>query len=447
MLTAIGVIALLIVLNALFVAAEFAIVGAPRAAIEARAERGNRLARLVDRILTEPRRQDRYIATAQIGITVASLGLGMYGEHVIADRLLHLMGSAGVLGWLAAHGAASVLAVAILTYFHIVIGEMIPKSLALQRAEHLALWITPPMLWIQTLLYPFVVTLNAIGNSVLKLVGVERQAQNADRYYTSEELQLIVRESGALGALRADASRMLQELFEFGDLTAGEAMVPRVRLTGIPAGTRPDELRDIIGRAPHTRYPVYEGDFDHIAGMVHIKDLLRLLLNQQPVSAAHTRALPVVPETAPLDGVLATMRREGVQMAVVIDEHGGTAGVVTLEDLFEEVVGEIDEDSPADRHPYRDPAGRLRVAGTMRLDELGQMFNLELAHEEVDSVSGLILMLLGRPPSIGDSVRFERLQFDVTGVKGHGVEEAAVSLHGSADADAGQPRSGGAPRA
>ena len=428
------IIAGLILLNGIFVAAEFAIVGAPRAAIDARAAQGNRLARLVQSVLRDTRKQDRYIATAQLGITLASLGLGMYGEHVLADGLYHLMGSAGLPVWLISHGFASVIAVAILTYFHIVFGEMVPKSLALQQAERLACWITPPMLWTKNVLFPFVVALNGIGNVLLKAVGVNRQVQNAEQYYTPEELQLIVQESGARGALRADSSQVLQELFEFGDLTAGQAMVPRVRISGIPVATSPDGIREILAGRAHTRYPVYEKDLDHIVGMVHIKDLLRLLLTNEAIAASHARAVPVVPETAELDAVLTVMRRERTQMAVVIDEHGGTAGVVTLEDLFEEVVGEIEEGVGMGAQVYRDRDGRLRVPGTMRLDEVGQEFHIDLEHEEVDSVSGLVLMLLGRPPAVGDRVKFERLLFEVTAVKGHGVDECAVCL---TDMDAG----------
>lgn len=428
MIVAIAIIGLLVLANAIFVAAEFAIVGAPRAAVDARAAQGDRLARMVQSVLRDPQRQDRYIATAQIGITVASLGLGMYGEHVVAAWMLETIGQASIIQWLGAQAVASAAAVGILTYFHIVIGEMVPKSLALQSAETMALWITPPMLWIQTLLYPLVLALNSLGNATLKMLGVNRQAQNADQYYTSEELQLIVQESEEQGALRADAGQMLQELFEFGDRTAGEVMVPRVRISGISVGARPDDLRRILGRAPHTRYPIYEGDLDHIIGTYHIKDLLRLLLNSQSVSAAGARHTPVVPETARLDDVLALMRKDRAQLAVVIDEHGGTAGVVTLEDLFEEVVGEIDEGPGGGSQPRRDAEGRLRVSGTLRLDELGNLFDLDLAHEDVDSVSGLILTLLGRPPRVGDAVRYGRLQFAVTAVKGHGVEQAAVHL-------------------
>ena len=241
------IIAALIVLNAVFVAAEFAIVGAPRAAIDARAARKQPLARLVQSVLRDPRRVDRYIATAQIGITVASLGLGMYGEHVLADWILaRALMRASVAQWLAAHGFASLVALAILTYFHIVLGEMVPKSLALSDAEQIVLWITPPMLWLQTMLLPLVVLLNAIGNRVLKIAGISRQARNTDQYDTSEELQLIVQESEEQGALREDAGQMLRELFAFGDRTAGEVMVPRVRISGIPVGSNPEELRALL---------------------------------------------------------------------------------------------------------------------------------------------------------------------------------------------------------
>jgi CBS domain containing-hemolysin-like protein len=431
MITAVLIITLLVILNGAFVAAEFAIVGAPRAAIDRKAQDGHRLARLVQRVLDDPKQQDRYIATAQLGITVASLGLGMYGEHVLADWIYERLGGHGLPQWLASHGVASTVAVAILTYFHIVVGEMVPKSVALQYAEPLALWITPPMLWIRNALFPFVILLNVLGNQVLKIMGVNRQAQNADQYYTAEELQLIVQESEDLGAIRADSGKMLQELFEFGDLSAGEAMVPRVRVVGIPLGTQPEQIREILGRTPHTRYPIYERDLDHIIGMVHIKDLLRVLLRNDAIGRTDARPLPLVPETAALDAVLSTMRRERSQMVIVLDEHGGTSGVVTLQDLFEEVVGEIEEGPSGAPQVYRDPRGRLRVPGTMRLDELGQQFDLDLEHEEVDSVSGLVLTLLGRPPDVGDTVRYGRLQLEVTAVKGHGVDECAVSLMAS----------------
>jgi CBS domain containing-hemolysin-like protein len=284
------------------------------------------------------------------------------------------------------------------------------------------------MLWTKNLLFPIVWLLNGLGNLVLKAVGVNRQAARTEQYYTAEELQLIVQESEQLGALRAGASQMLQELFEFGDLTAGEVMVPRVRIVGIPVGAESDELRALLPTSPHTRYPVYQQDLDHIVGMIHIKDLLRLLSRGEVIREAHARPMPIVPETAPLDSVLTTMRREKTQVALVIDEHGGTSGIVTLDDLFQEVIGDIEEGPISAPRVYRDRDGRLRVPGTLRIDELGQQFHLELEHEEVDSVSGLVLTLLGRPPRPGDRVRYDRLEFEVTAVKGRGVYECAVTL-------------------
>ena len=421
------IITALILLNGLFVAAEFAIVGAPRAAIDKSAAEGNALARAVQAVLKDPKRQDRYIATAQLGITVASLGLGMYGEHVVAEAVYQMFGETGLPAWLTSHAVASVIAVAILTYFHIVVGEMVPKSIALQHAEQMAMWITPPMLWTKNILFPFVWALNGIGNFVLKMMGVNRQVQHADQYYTSEELQLIVQESEELGAIRAESGQMLQELFEFGDLKAGEVMVPRVRIVGLPLGATPQELRDLLPRSPHTRYPVYQNDLDQIIGVIHVKDVLRLLRQNAPLREADARPVPIAPDTAALDDVLTMMQKEKSHMVLVIDEHGGTSGIVTLEDLFEEVVGEIDE-GPAPPPAYRDDRGRLRVRGTLRVDEVGQEFDLDLEHQDVDSVSGLVLMLLGRPPRVGDVVRFDRLQLEVTKVKGRGVDECAVTL-------------------
>jgi CBS domain containing-hemolysin-like protein len=426
-LVPIVIITLLVVANGLFVAAEFAIVGAPRQAIQRLADRGHRAARLVMSVLSDPIRQDRFIATAQLGITVASLGLGMYGEHVVADWIAARLESLGAARWIAAHAVASTIAVVLLTYLHIVVGEMVPKSIALQYADRAVLWIAPLMVALNKAVYPIIVALNGAGNLTLRLLGIRRQVTGPEHYYTPEELQIIVEESAEGGELRRESGLMLRELFEFGALTAAEAMVPRVRVVGVPARATVEEIRAMLVASPHTRYAVYDGDLDHIIGMVHIKDLLRLCVSRQSFDPTKVRPLPVVPETAPLDDVLATMRRERTQIAVVIDEHGGTAGVITLTDLFDEVMGHIVEEGVTIAGT-RDQFGRLRVKGTMRLDEVGQQFDLDLEHADVDSVSGLVLTLLGRPPRVGDVVEFSRLRFEVTAVRGHGVEECAVTL-------------------
>ena len=427
-LAAILVITSLILLNGLFVAAEFAIVGAPRLAIERRARDGERVARLVHQILEHPRQQDQYIATAQLGITFASLGLGMYGEHILAEWIAGALELSGASGWMASHAAATVISVAVLTYFHIVLGEMVPKSLALQQAERTVLWITPFMLGTRAVLYPLVIGLNGIGNGLLRLIHIDRQTGTHGRYYTAEELKLVVRESEEAGALPAESGRLLHEIFEFADLTAAQVMTPRVRVVGIDAGSHARDIETLLRSSPHTRYPVYHGSPDRVVGMVHIKDLLRVVVQRGALEPEHVRDLPAVPEGSRLDAVLSLMRRERTQMALVVDEYGGSAGIVTLEDLVEEIVGEVDDDGLSTPSGfYRDASGRLHVPGTARLDEVGDRLSMTLEHEQVESVSGLVLALLGRPPRPGDAVTYAGVRFEVTAVHGRGVRECVAS--------------------
>ena len=421
-----GIILLLVLANGLFVTAEFAIVGAPRAAIEHLASQGNRLARLVARTLENPQRQDRYIATTQVGISVASLGLGMYGEHVLAEWIAARLEPLDTTRWITAHAAASAIAVAVLTYLHIVIGEMVPKGLALQRAVQAVLVVSPLILALQTALLPVIVALNAIGNGLLRLFGIRRQEVAAERYHTTEELEYIIEESQEGGLLRGEAGQILRELFEFGDLNAGEVMVPRVLLTGIAVGTPPEELRTIVQQKVYTRYPVYSGSLDNIIGSVHIKQLLRLLMANQPVTARDARPLPYIPGPTPLDEVLAAMRRYRAQMAVVMDQHGGTAGLVTMEDLFEEVVGDIEEGYGL-TSIVREAPDRLRARGTVRLAEVGNALGITLVHPKVTTVSGLVLLLLGRPAVVGDAVTWQQARIEVTAVAGRGVDAAVVT--------------------
>ena len=428
LLIGLAIIVALVIANGLFVAAEFAIVGAPRAKIEHEAALGSSLARRVARILEDPKRQDRYIATTQVGISVASLGLGMYGEHVLADWIgAHLAPLEN--RWIAAHAMASIIGISILTYLHIVIGEMVPKALALQSADRTVLYVTPVIEALQKALLPIVIALNAIGNGLLRLIGVHRQEVEGERYHTSEELEFIVQESQAGGMLRGESGLILRELFEFGDLTAGEVAVPRVGLVGIPVGTDADEIRQIVRDNPHTRYPIYSGDLDNIIGSVHIKELLRHFISGGAVTAADARPLPHVPATMLLDELLAAMRKQRSQMAVVMDEHGGTAGLVTIEDLFEEVVGEIEEGRA--RTPIsRDAAGHVIVRGAVRLKDAGEAIGVALEHPQVHSISGLVLTLLGRPAVKGDAVTWNHVRIEVTAEQGRGVAEAVLTRLG-----------------
>jgi CBS domain containing-hemolysin-like protein len=426
--TLFAVVASFVLVNALFVAAEFALVSAPQSAIAHRASTGDSLARRILAVLRSPEGQGRYIATSQLGITIASVGLGMYGEHDLAVWLAPHIDVPGVLHTLVVHGLAGILAVTLLTFVHIVAGEMVPKSLALQRAERVARLVYWPMRVALIVTYPLVATLHLVARATLLLFGIRRQTTTQAHSYTAEELELIVEESARGGALRKEAGQLLKDLFGFGDLNAGQAMVPRVRVVGIPIGASPNDLRALLVKHRHTRFPVYDGDLDHIVGMLHVKDLLRRLTHNERITAADVRAIPVVPETSPLDDVLTTMERTHAHLAVVIDEHGGTAGVISIEDLLEEVVGDIDEGVPEAPPLQAASDGSVIAAGTVRLDELGQHFRVDLEHEEVDSVSGLVLARLGRPPVVGDVVEYGRIRLEVTAVSGHGVRTVRASV-------------------
>lgn len=420
----------LIFLTGIFVAAEFAIVSASRTVIEKKASEGNPVAKIIYGIHNKHGEIERYIASAQVGITLASLALGMYGEHLVAAWIAHwLKNISGIPVWLTSHAIASGLAVGGLTYFHIVLGEIVPKSLALQSPEITSIITTPVVILIKYIFYPLVVLMDYLGSACLRLMGVDRRVGGGhSHYHTPEELELIVQESQDGGLLREESGQVLKELIYFDQLTAGEIMIPRVKVTGIPISATGEEVMEILSSELHTRYPLYDDNLDHIKGIIHIKDLLSQLSEDRPITLEKKYEVPFVPETATLDKVLESMREKKTHMAVVMDEYGGTAGLVTVEDIFEEVCGEFDDGVPGYKPVYRDENGFLHIVGTVRVEEAGEILEIDLEHEEVDTVSGLVLSLLGRPPKVGDVVVYRGIKFEVKAVEGHGVKECILKF-------------------
>lgn len=431
------IIAVLILLNGIFVAAEFAIVGAPQTRIAQRAESGSSIAARVLKILRDPDEQNRYLATAQVGITIASLGLGMYGEHTVAEWLLSPLESLGRFAEPAAHSIAVVLSVGLLTYLHVVLGEMVPKSISLGSAEKTVLRLARPMVIMERLFFPVVAVLNGIGNGIVRLIGIPSAGKQA-RLFSPQELEFIVEESYAGGLLDPEEHLYLENIFDLSERTVGQVMTPRTRVIGLPIVSDESTVLRRACQTRFTRLPVFDGDLDHIVGIIHLKQIARQQTHSD--EAFDLRKLsrqPIfVPESLSLEALLVRFRKEGLQMAVVIDEFGGTAGLITLEDLVEEVVGEIQDEFDQEIDPIQRLAPRkLRVRGDLLLDELNQHFDLSLTHEDADTVGGLVMTLLGRVLHTGDTVETQGVRFEVEAVKGLAVQTLLVYLPPEGDED------------
>jgi len=420
------IIIVLVLINGLFVAAEFALIGTPRTQIDQAVNQGNPVAKVIQDIMRDPSKQAEYIATAQLGITLASLGLGMYGERKLAEWLT--VSFTNYFNEGAAHTVATIVSLGMLTALHIVIGEMVPKSMALQKPQQTSLWITPIVVLIQKAVYPLIIILNRLGSGFLNWFGISHSSSHKTSH-TPEELEHVFKESQEGGQLRKKTREILQDLLYFGHLNAGEVMVPRVKIVGIPIKATNDEVKATISKSKHTRYPLYDGSFDNIVGTVHTKDFLRDQIEGKKSPIANLlRPVPYVPEAASLEQVLKIMRKHNAHMVIVIDEFGGTAGLLAIEDLFEEVVGEIGEGGGESPDIQKDKqSGVLHVTGMVRIEDLGVRLRQDMEHEDVDTVSGLIMTLLGRLPKLGDVVNYKGFRFEVTEIDGHGVGYADVS--------------------
>lgn len=428
------IILVLVLLNGVFVAAEFAIIGVRPSRMEQLADEGNAQAHKVLEILRSNRRQDRYIATAQVGITLASLGLGMYGEPQIAaflepvlERFLDDAASGPLL-----HTIAFIISLSFVTYLHVVIGEMVPKSQALASADKAVLWLIRPMSFAQAVLSPAVGFLNTIGNWLLLNVLRIEPAQGHMRLHSPEELELIVSESAEGGLLNEEEEEMILNIFDFSERQVGQVMTPRRKVQAIASDMPLEEMLSFVASSNYSRFPVFEGDLDHVIGILHLKDLIHQQLHKRGSFDIRLiiRPAPSVPEYQRVEKLLAAFKRQRIHMAIVLDEFGGMAGIVTLEDLIEEVVGEVRDEFDVEKEPFAlvEP-GVIEVAGNFLLDDLSSHVYLgdEDALPDVETVGGLIITALGRPPQRGDEVMANRdVRFVVLDIDGLAVARARV---------------------
>lgn len=433
------IILFLIVVNGIFVGAEFGIAASPRARVAQMAEEGSAAAQRVLNILRNPPLLNRYISTAQIGITIASLGLGMYGEHVVADWLLGPLEHSGWLGVTAAHTLATIISVAILTYLHVVVGEMVPKSLALQAPSRVAIQLTPLMTIAERIFLPLTILLNTIGDAILRAVGLT--PDSASRLISSAELEYIVEESTEGGLLDPTEQIYLENVIDFSERTVFQVMTPRTRMVAISGESTLDEVIAMMEEHQHSRYPIYEVDRDHIIGILHLKDLARALDTEEASTLPDVFSLQhvlrpafFVPETLSLEQMLDHFRKEHIQIAIAVDEFGGTAGLVTLEDLVEEIIGEIQDETDSEIPPFAEIDDQtLRVRGDLLLDELNQHYELDFEESDAETVGGLIMDALGHVAEAGEEVESVGVRFTVEKMEGLAVETAIVHLPTTVD--------------
>ena len=422
--TSLGLVAVvvLVLANGFFVATEFAIVAVRKSRLEQLEAEGNTTARAARDVVGH---LDTYIAACQLGITMASLALGWLGEpafaHLVEPPLESLIGSFAPA---AAHGVAVAVSFAIITALHIVIGELAPKGLALQRPEGTTLWITRP---IQVFEFAFrwpIKLLNGVGNGVLKLFGME-PASGHEMVHSVEELRLLITATREAGGVEDSEARIASRAFTFADLTAGALMTPRTEVDAVSLDAAIPALRTQLATVRHHRVPVYEGSLDKIAGVLNVSDFYRALTDlseappdQRPQFSVRSllRPVMVVPSSKPADDILEEMRTTGHYFAVVIDEYGGTAGVLTLDDLVEALVGAMVPDvSPWPTLPQTDDAitqtdGSLMLDGLLRLEEFEDLTALKLREEDhdlVETLGGLVMTHLGRIPTVGDEITLD----------------------------------------
>jgi CBS domain containing-hemolysin-like protein len=422
------VIILLILINGLFVAAEFAIIGVRQSRMAQLAEEGNRTAALVRDILADDRKTNHWIATAQLGITLASLGLGMYAEpsiaHLIEAPLHDRLGLEGAI----VHTISFFVALSFVTYLHVVIGEMVPKSLSLQKPERAVFSLAGLMRFTGRIFSIPVATLNRIGLLLLGFLRVPPPSESS-RLYTADELELIITESSVGGQLEEFEQQIAANIFDLAEHRVSHVMTHRTAITAIPITASEADIRALVATAPYSRVPVYQKNIDYIIGLLHIKDFVRQQLSDTPFDLRSLmRDIAFVPETLPVDQLLARFKGRHMHMAIVMDEHGGTLGLVTLEDLIEEVVGEVyDEFDLEVEQPITLIApGHVVAQGTAPLTDVKEYVPIGEHGYDVQTIGGLVLAELGRRPSKGDEIHVGSVTMRVDSVERLAIKRVSI---------------------
>ena len=417
----------LVALNGFFVATEFALVKVRPTRLDELARRGSGAARRTRRLVD---RLDEYLSATQLGITLASLALGWIGEPAFAHLIEPVATRAG-LAPATTEAIAAALSFLLITFLHIVFGELAPKSLAIQRPEGTALAVSAPMHWFHVVFYPAIWALNAVAAAALRLIGL-KPASESETIHTEEELRLIVASmrSGKAGSRRLD---VVERTLRLPQRVARDLMVPRQDIAHFRLDQTPEERREIAGKAGHSRYPVIEDDIDHVAGIFNVRDAFHA--GSDPRTPDEMRALlrpPLyVPESMSAEALFRELRRRRQQLAIVVDEYGGTAGVVTVQDLVDAIVGEMeDEFSQEGAWITPLPGGRYRIDPRTSVADFAEHFGVQIEAESAASVGGLVIERLRRIPAVGDKVAIGPWELTVEEMDGPRIATLSAARSG-----------------
>jgi putative hemolysin len=410
---------LLILLNAFFVAGEYSLVTVRRTRIKELADEGSRTARSVLSITSDP---PHFIAAMQLGVTLTSLGIGALGERVLSDLFDE---------WLATI-LAVLLAFLVITFLHVVVGELVPKGIALSYSERVALGVSAPVRLFFFVFKPLIWILQRSSELAQRAIGIDPKAMEGDAH-SEAELKMLLEVSTERGEIELDEREMLYKVFDFAEKEVADVMVPRPDVSGLSVDLGPEEAMAAMIESPYTRYPVYRESLDEIVGIVHVRDVVAAMHNGSagvPSSLAELARPPyVVPENKDLGALLAEFRKANHHMAVVVDEYGATAGIVTLEDLLEEIVGEIEDefDLPDESVEQLDDR-RIRISGSFTIDDFNEQFGTALDDEDFHTVAGYVFGQLGRAAEAGDEIRDNGLHFTVLETSGSRILRLEVEF-------------------
>jgi magnesium and cobalt exporter, CNNM family len=432
-------IAVFVLSNGFFVAAEFSLVSVRRTRIAELVGRGEAGAEAVQKAIENP---DRVIAATQLGITLSSLALGWAGEPALSHFIEPVVSlfprviQSGV-----AHSLSAVIAFSMITFLHVVVGELAPKSIALQNPERTSMVVAKPTLFTEKIFKPAIWALNGAGNALLKLIGIN-PASGHELVHSVEELKMIVSASAEGGLVQADEHEMLNAVFDFGALVVRQVMVPRTEVAAVEADTPLEEIITLVTQTTFTKFPVFEDNLDQVIGITHVRDLLTALESadcKNCVARDFIREPLYIPETIPVNGLLRLFRDSRQHMAIVLDEFGGTAGIVTLQDLLEEIVGEVSDLFDKGIPGFQAlPDGSILIDGLTQLEEVNEHLGLHLENPYYDTIAGYVMGKLGRMPHQNDLVEGDGVRIRV--VEMDGLRVARVSLSLLSSSSAAKPR-------